>query len=512
VTDGVITAVGTDAEVRRAMGSGAEYLDLDGRMLCPGFQDAHVHPHWGGLIRVRCNLEDVPDLEGALEVIRAYVHEHPDEEWIRGGGWNYRWFPDGNAPASLLDSITDRPVYLTVADGHSGWANTAAFERAGINRDTPDPPDGRIERLPDGSPQGTLHEGAMGLMATVVPPDTVEDIAAGLLEGQRFLHSVGVTAWQDAWVPHPVHTAYRRIAASGELKSLVRGALWWERDKGIEQLDRLVEKSWEGVGPYVPKSVKLMLDGVCENQTAALLGPYYDGAGNLTENTGFDFIEREPLAEIVTAIDAAGLQCHFHALGDRAVRNGLDAVARARAVNGWKDTRPHLAHLQIVDPSDIPRFRRLGAVANAQPLWAVADVSMTELTIPFIGPERTRHQYPWRSLLAAGATLAMGSDWSVTTPDVMQQVSVAVHRSKPGLGEAFLPEQRITVLDALSAFTSGSAYANHLDTETGSIEVGKRADLVLLAANPLESEDIGAVGVDMTLVGGEVVHDGGMAA
>ncbi len=512
VTDGVITAVGSDDEVRAAMGSGAEFVDLAGRMLSPGFQDAHVHPAMGGMTRVRCNLEDTEELSEAVGVIRAYAESNPDAPWILGGGWSYRWFEGGNPSAAFLDGLTDRPAYLVVADGHSGWANTPALQRAGISAATPDPPDGRIERLADGTPQGTLHEGAMALMEEAVPRDTIDDVIAGLLEGQRYLHSVGVTAWQDAWVEPLTHAAYRRIAESGRLKSLVRGALWWERGEGIEQLERHLQSSKEGVGPYVPKTIKLMLDGVCENHTAALLGPYYDGHGNLTDNTGLDFIDPAQLPDIVTAIDAAGLQCHFHALGDRAVRHALDAIEQARAANGWTDLRPHLAHLQVVDPADVPRFRRLGATANAQPLWAVAEETMTVLTIPYLGPERARLQYPWRSLLDAGATLAMGSDWPVTSPDVMRQVSVAVHRAAADAVEPFLPEQRIGVLDALAAFTAGSAYVNHFDAETGSIEVGKRADLVLLSADPLEAEAIGAVEVDMTMVGGEVVYDRGKAA
>ncbi len=512
VTDGVIAAVGTDDEVRDAVGAGAEFVDLHGKMLCAGFQDAHVHPMMGGLTRVRCNLEDVDNLDDAVEVIRTYLRDNPGNGWVLGGGWNYPWFAEGNPPAALLDEITDRPVYLVVADGHSGWANTTALRRAGITADTADPADGRIERLADGSPQGTLHEGAMALLDAVLPPERSEDLESALLEAQRYLHSLGITAWQDAWVEPAAHAAYRRIAERGELKSLVRAALWWDRTSGVEQLEDLVVASTEAAGPYIPGTVKLMLDGVCENHTAALLGPYLDGAGNPTDNTGLDFIDPERLDEIVTAIDAAGLQCHFHALGDRAVRNALDAIEHAREVNGWRDTRPHLAHLQIVDPEDVPRFRKLGATANAQPLWAVAEEAMTELTIPFIGPERATRQYPWRSLLDAGATLAMGSDWPVTTADVMAQIGVAVSRMTEDTHEAFLPEQRVGVLDALAAFTSGSAYVNHIDHTTGTIEVGKRADLVLLGADPLDTEAIAGIEVDMTMVGGEVVYDRGKAA
>lgn len=508
VADGKIVAVGSESDVRSAVGAGAVEIDLAGRLLTAGFQDAHVHPMMGGLARMQCNLEDAHDLEAALREIGDYVG-HSTDGWVLGGGWNYYWFDGGNPPASLLDAITDRPVYLGGADGHSGWANSAALALAGITAGTPDPVDGRIERLADGSPQGTLHEGAMNLIERVAPQPGPSETRQALLEGQRFLLSLGITAWQDAWVTAPLHEAYRTLASSGELIAAVRGALWWDRTRGIEQLEELIDHSREGVGLYDPQTVKLMLDGVCENHTAALLTPYLDATGSSSGNAGLDFIDADHLVEVVTRIDAAGLQCHFHALGDRAVRNGLDAVEAARKTNGWNDTRPHLAHLQLVDPIDIPRFRQLGATANAQPLWAVLEGTMTDLTIPFIGPIRAATQYPWRSLLNAGATLAMGSDWSVSTPDVMAQAAVAVHRNSPqtGVEEIFLPEQRIGLADALAAFTAGSAFVNHRDDVSGTIERGKQADLVMLDADPFESERPDDVGVAMTMVAGDIVFE-----
>jgi len=509
VCDGKIAAVGSESDVREEIGAGTVDIDLGGRFLIAGFQDAHVHPMMGGLARMRCNLEHVSDLGTALTVVADYVNG-TDTGWVLGGGWNYHWFEGGNPAGALLDAITDRPVYLGGADGHSGWANSTALRLADISAATPDPEDGRIERLSDGSPQGTLHEGAMHLMERAVPQVDAATLRAALLEGQRYLLSLGITAWQDAWVTGPLHETYRELATSGDLKAAVRGCLWWDRERELDQLGELVVASREGVGAYDPRTIKLMLDGVCENHTAALLEPYLDQAGTETDNTGLDFIPTDDLAEIVTRIDAVGLQCHFHALGDRAVRNALDAIAAARRVNGWTDTRPHLAHLQLVDPADIPRFRQLGATANAQPLWAVLDGSMSDLTIPFIGPARTGHQYPWKSLLAAGATMAMGSDWSVSTPDVMAQIDIAVHRNDParGIDKVFLSDQRIGLADALMAFTAGSAHVNHRDSVSGSIERGKQADLAVLNADPFALERPRDIGVDMTMIAGEVVFEG----
>ena len=504
---GQIVAVGSTAEIAEMAGS--DVIDMEGRFLLPGFQDAHVHPMHGGLQRLQCDLSGCANAEEALATIADYVAANPKIEFIQGGGWMYPWFEGGNPSAAALDAVTGgRPAYLVVADGHSGWANSAALALAGLDASSSDPVDGRIERLGDGSPQGTLHEGAMNLVEAVTPDATAADIQAGLMAGQEALFSFGITAWQDAWVTSEIHQAYRSLAQSGDLLASVRGALWWDREQGLEQLESIVEMSSQGVGRYVPKSVKLMLDGVCENFTASMLDAYLDGEGAVTENRGIDFIDPGALGEIVTQIDAAGLQCHFHALGDRAVRSALDAIAVMREANGWSDLRPHLAHLQVVSPQDIPRFRRLGAAANAQPLWACPEPALTELTLPFLQEPQQVHQYPFASLLAAGATMAMGSDWPVSTPDVMAQVAVAATRSVSGetLDDSFLADQKLAVTTALAAFTSGTAYVNHLENETGVIAPGYRADLVLLDQDPFEVAWVGDVAVELTLAGGEIVY------
>ncbi len=514
VVDGRVHAVGSEQHVRTAVGADADYVDLNGRMLVPGFHDAHVHPVDGGMRELTCDLDQADDAEAALAIVADYTESNRSAHWIVGAGWHYSWFEGGNPPATLLDRVTDRPAYFVVGDGHSGWANSAALRLAGIDADTPDPIDGRIERLDDGSPQGTLHEGAMRLMDAVTPGPGPETVLEALEAGQRTLLSYGITAWQDAWVTADIHDAYRTLARRDGLRAHVRGALWWDRHRDLDQLEEIVATAAEGVGRYVPRTVKLMLDGVCENHTAAMLHPYLDRSGQPTENRGMDFIDPARLAEIVAAIDQAELQVHFHALGDRAVRHALDAVEYARRANGWSDHRPHVAHLQVVDPADIPRFRELSVTANIQPLWAVADEAMLDLTIPHLPSDRVGLQYPFGSLLASGATMAMGSDWPVSTPDVLDQIGVAVGRNDPSIGvdEPFLPDQRIGFVDGLAAVTAGSAYVNHLDASTGSLVPGKRADLVILDADPLAVPSIGSVEVMRTVIGGEVVYDSEDAA
>ncbi len=272
-----IVAVGSDADVKPLIGSSTRVIELRGRTVTAGFQDAHVHPTHGGLARIRCELHESRGKDEYLRIVAEYAAANPDREWILGGGWSLADFPGGLPRREDLDRVVpDRPVILPNRDGHDVWVNSRALELAGITADTPDPDDGRIARDPDGTPIGTLHEGAADLVQRLVPETTVEDFRTGLLEGQRYLHSLGITAWQDAWVAPGDQAAYVALAESGELTARVIGALWWDRSRGIEQIDEIVERRAAGrVGRYQGTSVKLMLDGVIENQTAAMLQPYF---------------------------------------------------------------------------------------------------------------------------------------------------------------------------------------------------------------------------------------------
>ena len=522
VRDGRIVAVGSDGDVRSELGPTAEVVDLRGRMLLPGFQDAHVHPVSGGVDRLQCDLHDLHTRDGYIEAVRSYAETYPDREWILGGGWSMDVFPGGTPPKDLLDAIVpDRIVFLPNRDGHSTWVNSRALELAGVTAETPDPADGRIERDPSGEPSGTLHEGAADLVGRLAPAATPDDVYEGLLEGQRYLHSLGITAWQDAivsdrfWLDN--YSAYVRAGESEALTARVIGALWWDRERGEEQIDQLVDLRARGrEGRFAATSVKIMQDGVCETFTAAVLEPYLDADGNVTDERGISFVEPEALKGYVTALDRLGFQVHFHALAERAVRESLDAVEAALDANGPSDHRHHLAHLQVIHPDDVPRFRRLGAVANAQPLWAAHEGQMDDLTIPFLGEPRWRWQYPFGSLVRSGAGLAMGSDWSVSSPDPLEEIHVAVNRVMPasylygnGNADVFLPDERLDLATALAAFTMGSAYVNHLDETTGSIEVGKFADLVVvdrdLFAHPVD--EIADARVDATFVEGVPVYE-----
>jgi len=515
VRDGRIAAVGSDGEVVGRIGPRTRVIELRGRTVLPGFQDAHVHPVTSGLDKLRCDLFGVAGgRAGAIDAIRAYAVANPDLPWIVGSGWSMSDFPGGTPHRHDLDAaVGDRPAYLENRDGHSAWVSSRALSIAGIDATTPDPIGGRIERDPDGTPSGALHDGATTPVEILLPPTGDDERERGLRLAQAYLHSVGVTAWQDASVGPREQAAYQALDGRGELTGRVVGALRFEEGWGLDAIDGLIERRAAGRTPrFAPTSVKIMLDGVLEVFTGATLEPYLGADGRPTDVTGILFFEPDLVERAVSRLDAAGFQVHFHVIGDRAARVALDSLEAARRANGPTDGRHQLAHIQLVHPDDIPRFASLGATANAQPLWACHDPQMDLLTLPFLDPERAARQYPFGSLVRAGARLAMGSDWGVSTADVLEEVQVAVeriHHSDVGRVPVFYPEERISLDRAIHAFTMGSAHANHLDDVTGSLTVGKLADLVVLDRD-LWDRGAGMIGearVVGTFVDGRPVHE-----
>ena len=510
ITDGRIVYVGSDDGASGLIGDNTRVVDLQGRMLMPGFQDSHIHPIMAGIEASACDLNGLPGIPEYRSKILDYATNNPDVPWILGGGWAMSVFGPGGAPnKSILDELVpDRPVYLSSQDGHTGWANSAALAIAGIDKNTPDPADGRIDRDPvTGEAIGSLQEGAMSLVTDHIPPESLETQMAGLRYSVDLLNSYGITGIQDAIVYEDHLKAYTELAEHGELSLRVVTALWWENREDLSQIEKLVALREKYTSDAIDaRTVKVMQDGVMENYTAAMLEPYLVPSGT----KGIPMIDPELLKTVVSELDAEGFQVHFHAIGDAAVRQSLDAVEEALIDNGALGHRHHISHLQMIDPADIPRFRELEVVANFQPLWAFADEYITELTIPFIGEERARWMYPIKSVLDTGATVAFGSDWSVSTANPFPQIETAITRKSAIDDEmdTFLPEQRIDLASALAAFTINAAFVSRRDKDTGSIEVGKYADLVLLDQNLFEIEpvDISETTALMTLFEGRVVH------
>jgi hypothetical protein len=509
VRDGRVVALGAE-QVGELTGPRTEVLDRAGALVVPGFQDCHVHAPPAARELLTIDLHELPEGRPAyLSRIAAWVEANPGDGWVTGGGWALDHFPETGPRREDLDAITGgRPAFLFNRDVHGAWVNSAALRLAGIDARTPDPPDGRVERDPDGAPTGMLHEGAAYTFnERWVPEPTREQWEQAILTAQQHLYALGVTGWQDAWVTPQTFEAYRSLGADGRLTAQVVGALWWDRHRGLDQIAEFRERREHAAGRFRPTTVKIMVDGIIENQTASMLEPYCAGCG-AHESRGLDYVDRELLTAALTELDGLGFQVHMHAIGDRAIRNALDAVEAAQAANGPSDRRHHIAHVQVIQPEDLPRFAALGVVANCQTYWAQSEPQMDELTIPYIGRERGELQYPFGALRRAGARLAMGSDWPVTTADPLQQLEVAVRRIDPEHRDnaPFLPEERLPLDVALTAFTSGSAYVNH-DAAGGTLAVGKRADLAVLDQDVFMLDGrVAEASVTTTVASGAVVH------
>jgi predicted amidohydrolase YtcJ len=509
-----ILYVGGNKGAARYVGPRTRVVNLAGKMVLPGFQDAHVHPLWAGIEQLHCVLYDVQTREAYARAVAECAASRPKDAWIHGAGWDMALFPSGIPNRRELDAaVSDRPVFLTSKDGHSAWVNSKALEVAGITRETPDPPRGRIDRDEDGEPIGSLQESAMELVGKLLPRTTPEQARQGLKIAIEQLNSLGITSLLEASAPlgdsqgFDMLDVYRDVDRSGALTMRVVVSLTWDPEKGDEQIQDMLRARREYTqGRVRAHTVKIFQDGVIEAKTAAVLEPYR----GTEDDRGMALIEPEALKRIATQLDKEGFQLHFHTIGDAAIRQVFDALEAARDTNGARDSRHHLSHIEMFHPDDIPRFRELGAVANFQPLWALADSYMNELTLPLLPPETHRWIYPIGSVLRSGAVVAFGSDWSVSSANPLEEMEVAVRRADWNKPDAapFLPDERIDLRDAIAAFTINAAYVNFHDDRTGSIEPGKLADLVVLDRNlfAIDANQISEAKVLLTLLGGKPVY------
>ncbi len=512
-----IAFVGNNEGALALKGSDTRVIDLDGRMMLPGFQDVHVHPIEAGMAYLGCKLHDANSAEDYARLVAECARQSPDMPFIDGGGWNMDQFAGGLPDKKILDAvIEDRPVILKSSTGHQLWVNSRALELAGIDANTPDPEGGRIDRYPGtNEPSGSVQENsAMNLVFAARPAYTAERMMAALKFGQHYLNQYGVTSVQDALLKLDGKEAYvggptyMALDESGELTLRVVGAIVWNTELGLEQIDRIVEaRTHFNTRRFTATAVKIWLDGVLEVHTAALLEPYLDREDG---HKGELLMRPDLLNEAISRLDALGFQIHFHAIGDAAIQRSFDALEVAREINGVRDSRHHLSHIEVFSPNDISRFRELDAVANFQPYWAWADGYITDLTIPKLGPERSRWLYPIGSVLDSGAVVAFGSDWFVTSGNPMLGIETAVTRRDPitNTSASFNDSERIRLHDAIAAYTINGAYVNFLDDEAGSIEVDKLADLIVLDRNlfAIAAEEISDTQVLLTLLDGQPVY------
>ena len=485
VRGGRIVYVGDDEGVGGFVGAATRTIEIGEGMVLPGFHDSHVHIAAGGLRLAACDLSRDETAEAVIAHIAACARDNPSSVWVTGGGWQLGVFPNAHPTRQQLDAVVpDRPAFFTSADGHSGWANSRALAAAEVTAATPDPQGGRIERdAATNEPTGTLRDIAAGLVARCAPLPSEPEIKAAIVRAIELANSFGITSVHDANVPELMMGPYLALDRENALNARVTLAAQFNLSLAdvsavpaeVERIERLRQK-YRGARLEIT-AAKLGVDGALEAQTAALLEPYVGG-----EERGLTVMQPDVFRAAILALDRVGIQTHIHSIGDRATRIALDAFAAAHAANGPDGPRHQIAHLQLVHPADIPRFAPLRVAANIQGLWAYHDEETIELVEPSIGPERAARLYPLGSLERAGATLVGGSDWSVTSMNPLAAIEVAVTRrgARQPPGPAWLPDEVVSLDAMLLAYTINGARLQLHEDETGSITIGKAADLVVL--------------------------------
>jgi predicted amidohydrolase YtcJ len=518
IRDGRIVALGSDQDTAALIGPNTHVVDLQGKLVLPAFHDAHTHPVWGGLNYSRCPLYDGNSPAEYQKIIAKCAADEPGTGWLYGVGWKDGLFtPEGVPHKELLDAVApDRPAAFISVGGHSIWVNSKALEVAGITRKTPDPPNGHIDRDAKGDAIGALQESAVELITKKLPPPSPTEQQNALRYAQKYFHGIGVVGLHDASVPiytddpdevipPKVPEVYAALTKSGELKEYVNLALTWDDRRGVEQIPDLLAASKRiGEMGVEAKAVKFFMDGVPAQRSAALLEPYSDKPGF----RGALYIPKEVFEEAVTQLDANGMQVHVHAIGDWAVRAALDAFAKARERNGPKDNRHLVSHVNLISAPDMARFAQLNATAVFQPSWACMDEYMVMVGVR-VGQQRLDRTYPAADLMRAGGRVAYGSDWPVASANPLEGIEVALTRRLPGTteGPQLAATEAVTLTQAIESYTLQAAIAGHREDRSGSLTVGKNADLVVLDRDlfKVPVNEISKARVLLTLFKGEAV-------
>jgi predicted amidohydrolase YtcJ len=506
-----IVAVGDDTSIEKMRGMGTKVISAGGKLVLPGFTDCHIHFLDGSLSLGRVNLEGAKDAADIQKRLREYASEHPGDDWILGRGWNYAMFgPEALPHKKYLDDLfPDRPVSLEGYDGHTYWANSKALALAGITRETPNPPNGIIVRDPQtGEATGALKESAQGLVAKVIPKPTRPEKLLALRAGMKWANEHGITRVHSAGGDFEILDLYDEMRHRGDLSVRMYVAyflnpplLRQEDLAAIEGGRKKFHDEWIDAS-----AVKFMVDGVVESHTAAMLEPYSDDASL----KGRLFWEPAKYNAAVAELDKHGLQLFTHAIGDYGVRVALDAYENAEQRNHKRDRRPRIEHIETVTAADIPRFGKLGVIASMQPLHSYPDADTLDVWARNAGPDRASRAWAWKNISDAGGHLAFGSDWPVVTLNPWEGIQTAVTRqTAEGTPEGgFVPAQRLTVEQAVDAYTLGAAFAGRREKTEGSLETGKLADLIIVSQNifDINPHKIGATKVLTTILGGRLVY------
>ncbi|MET3289276.1 UNVERIFIED_CONTAM: putative amidohydrolase YtcJ [Brevibacillus sp. OAP136] len=483
-----IVYVGSNKGVQAYIGSKTNLIDLHGKMLLPGFFDAHIHASATVKMMYEVNLYGLGTMDNYLKEIAQFVHDHPDNAFILGGGWSNTVIPGKGPDKRLLDTISkEKPIVLTSEDGHSSWANSKALALAGITTNTKDPAGGVIERDRNGEPLGTLRDSAQELVKRIIPPYTVKQYKTALQQFEKMAAERGITSAHEPMLSGaPSIEAYRNLGAEGKLTVRFRNSLLADPSKGVEQVSYFEKERAKNNGPlFQTNTIKFFMDGVVEGSTALLKEKYHH-----VDSYGEQIWDKETLKKTASAVDKAGFQMHIHAIGDAAVAMSLDTIEYAQKQNGKRDARHSITHLQLVSPADIIRFQQDGVVPVAQPFWAFKEPGYySDIQVPYLGEERAEKEYPIKSFMKLGLPVPSSSDFPVTQEfGPLHSIEIGVTRLAVGSTstepkDVLWPEERATLADMIASVTIDGAYATFTDNITGSIEIGKKADLVVLDKN-----------------------------
>lgn len=510
IADDQFVFVGSTAEFEAEFNSDVDAIDLEGKMVLPGFIDAHSHPSHGMDYFSNINLYGLESLEEYRKVISQHVRRNRDAAAYRGGGWSDSLFPNYGPSKGVLDAIIpDRPVSIVSYDGHSLWVNSVTLDRAQITKNTPDPGGGLIERDPEtGEPNGTLREAAMSLVEGVIPEYSTAERVKALQAYQEMALSAGVTMTHDAMLDAQCIAAFKQLESDDSLRMRFRGSITLHPDQPMdEQIQVILEQRAQNTHPrFQTNTAKIFVDGVVEGGTAYLFEPYQ----HKPDFSGIPIWNPDLLKETFSALDREQIQIHVHVIGDAAAHITLDALEYTQQVNGKRDSRHMLTHLQLVVPEDISRFKQLGVVGLPNPYWFKVDEYYDTLALPYLGRDRADKQYPMRSFFDSVVVMASASDFPVTIPfDPLIGIQIGITRAEVGgkSGRVLWPEEKASMEQMVTSFTYNGAYANFLENQIGSLEVGKQADFIVLSSNIFEvpESEIADTKVLLTYLAGERV-------
>ena len=516
-----IVYVGSRQGAERYRTPATRVINTEGKMVLPGFHDAHLHTFMGGRSLVGCDVANALDIESTEAILKSCLASS-SSSWLVAEGLNLAFFGESGPLLDWLNAIAgDRPMLLRASDGHSVAVNTVALKMANITAATSAPPSGVIERDEYGEPSGTFRESAMALVEQVVPQLTEQERLNVMRTAIDAINKAGITSVFDAWVGAPDIVAYRTLEAQNELSIRVRAALAYGYgdlfavDTPFVYEQQLKDREALSGDRFTLAAVKLFIDGVLEGETAALVSPYLHKSGYRGELT----YPQAELNKIVANLANNDLQVYTHAVGDGGVRVILNAFEFAEQAHGRKDLRHHISHLQLIHPDDHGRFAELNVVANFQALWAVPDDWVIQLNLPVVGLDRVHRMYPIASIAESGAMLVGGSDWNVSSLNPLDAIEVAVLRHDWQANDALTNDElsqldvlnrseRVDLDTMLKAYTINAAWSMHQEALTGSLTPGKRADIVVLSDDlfAIPPQLISTVKVEKTFIDGQLVY------